>query len=130
MKGRNRISRFFGKGNFQKIEIQLDMIDFVENGIFCTYAPALDLVGYGKTQEAARQSFEVVMQEYIEFTIDKKTLAADLQKHGWTVSDNHLDPPSFTWLLENNAQVKEVYDSHDFSKRTKPVKVPLAHACA
>lgn len=130
MKGRNRISRFFGKGDVQKIEIQLDMIDFVENGIFCTYAPALDLVGYGKTKEAARQSFEIVMQEYIEFTIAKKTLAADLQKHGWTVSDNHLDPPSFTWLLENNAQVKEVYDSHDFSKHTKPVKVPLGHACA
>jgi hypothetical protein len=126
----NRISRFFSKGDIHKIEVRLDMIDFVENDTFITYAPALDLSGYGATRDEAHRSFEVVLEEYMKYTINKKTLAADLSKRGWNVSKKHLNPPSLTWLIENNAQVKEVYDSHDFSKHTRPVKVPLTADCA
>jgi hypothetical protein len=128
MKGNNFISRIFGKVNSEKIEVRLDMIDFVEDGIFYTYAPALDLVGYGKSKNDAHKSFEIVLQEYIAHTISKKTLAADLQRHGWQILDQHPNPPSLTWLLENNEQVKAVYNSHDFSKSTKPVQVPLVYA--
>ena len=112
----------------EKIEVQLDMIDFMDNGLYYTYAPALDIVGYGKSQNEAHESFQIVLDEYIAHTLSEKTLAADLRRHGWKISDQRPNPPSLTWLLENNEQVKAVYDSHDFSKSTKPVKVPLVCA--
>ena|SRR5215469_2598851 len=129
MKGQNLISRIFNKkDNSEKIEVRLDMIDFQENGIFFTYAPALDLSGYGRSQDEAHRSFDIVLQEYISFTTSQKTLTEDLVRHGWYITDQHINPPSLTWLLENNEQAKEVYNSHDFSKSTKPVRVPLVCA--
>ncbi|HEY4063208.1 MAG TPA: hypothetical protein VGM30_14980 [Puia sp.] len=125
----NRISRLFTKDNFQKIEIQLDMIDFHEDGIFYSYAPALDLMGYGKTQEEAFKSWQLMLHEYVKYTTNKKTLAQDLEKYGWSVSGSHLNPPSLTWLLQNNQQVTEVYDKHNFSKSSRQVKMPLAEVC-
>lgn len=129
MSANNRFSRLFAKGKLDKIEVRLDMIDFQDNGIFHTYAPALDLVGYGNTQEEARNSFDTILQEYINYTIHKGTLLSDLEKHGWQVSKKHLDPPSFTWLIQHNQQAKDVFDSHNFSKRTNPVRVPLVADC-
>lgn len=129
MKGSNKITRFFNKRHSEKIVVQLDMIDFQEDGIFCTYSPALDLVGYGNTQQEAHNSWEVVLAEYLKFTVENNTLQKDLTKHGWTVSNDNLTPPPFTWLLVHNDQVKDFYDNYNFTKSSRPVKVPIAADC-
>ena len=47
-----------------KISSELAIFLFKEDDNFIAYSPALDLFGYGKTEEEARSSFNVVLKEY------------------------------------------------------------------
>ena len=127
---KNLFGRIFSKGNVQTIEIEIDLIEFQEDGLYYMYTPALDLIGYGRTKEEAKKSWDIVMQEYFKYTMNKKTFIEDLENHGWSISKKHLNPPSFTWLIQNNEQVSEVVNKHNYYKTTRPVKMPLAEVCA
>lgn len=59
------------KGN---VEAKLDVFIYENDGFMVAYAPALDLMGYGKTVEDAKASFEVVVEDFFETTIKRKTL--------------------------------------------------------
>jgi hypothetical protein len=87
-------------------EVNLMLVLFEEDGIHYAYSPELDLNGYGKTQEEAQRSFEVVLSDYLEFAVRNKTLLADLLKQGWQLSEK-LTPPSFNELLQRNNELAE-----------------------
>ncbi len=61
----------------------MPLIEFKEGDVFILFAPALDISGYGKTEEEAQQSFEVVFEEFIEYTVKKHTLHKELKRLGW-----------------------------------------------
>jgi hypothetical protein len=44
------------------------------HGVHFIYSPHLDLTGYGYSHEEAKQSFEVVLKGFIDYTIKKGTL--------------------------------------------------------
>ena len=67
----------------KKINSELAIFLFKEDDNYITYSPALDLSGYGKTEEDARNSFNVVLKEYFDYSISKGTLYKDLKSHGW-----------------------------------------------
>lgn len=54
---------------------------FREDDNFIAYSPALDLSGYGKTEEDARNSFNIVLKEYFDYAINEGTLYEDLKSH-------------------------------------------------
>jgi len=122
--------KFFKKGNTHTLEITLDTIEFKEGDIFYFYAPALDILGYGNTQQEAKNSWEVMMKEYFAYSLKKNTFVQDLQRHGWTVQKKHLIPPNLSWILQNNDQASEVYNNHNFTKTSRPVKMPAVEYCA
>ena len=130
----NKRNRFLGKlhNNSQRknIEVQVDIIEYNDEGIFYAYSPALDLIGYGTTKVEARQSWEIVLQEYITYTMNKKTLTKDLQSRGWIVRNGNKQfrPPTFSWLLQNNRELVEMYDKYNFQKTSTPITVPFAAA--
>ena len=131
----NKKSRFLGKlsdpNNTQNIEVNIDLIEYDEDGIFYVYSPAFDLVGYGKTQGEARESWETVLAEYFKYTSNKKIFVKDLQDRGWVIKKKkQYISPGISWMLQNNEQLSEVYNNHDFRKTTKPIAVPLQEACA
>jgi hypothetical protein len=115
----------FRKGNKHQINIEVEVIEYQDKNLFYAYTPSLSLVGYGNTVEEARKSWEVVLEEYFRYTTNKQTLVQDLENHGWQVSKNNVNPPSIAWLLQNNQQVSEVYDNHNFYKNSRPVKMDL-----
>ena len=126
------MSKFFGK-YFSKqvgsVTVKVDLIEYQEDDIHYVYSPALDLVGYGKMAAAARESWEVVLQEYFKYAINKNTLEADLTSRGWKQSKKNYQPPTFDWLLKNNNELSDVFNNHDFQKISRPISVPLV-ACA
>jgi hypothetical protein len=79
---RNLIGRIFNKGNAKMVEIEIDLIEFQENGLYYAYTPALDLIGYGHTKHEAHKSWEIVLGEYFKYTMNKSTFIADLENHG------------------------------------------------
>ena len=120
------LGKIFNKQHHKNIEVNVDLIEYSENDIYYVYSPALDLVGYGKNHAEARASWETVLGEYIGYTLNKNTLTKDLVSRGWKVKRNKIvTPPSFTWMLENNSDLTNVYNKHDFSKRSQPVSLPV-----
>ena len=107
------------KGNFvsktanRKVDVKVDLIEFQEDNVWFAFSPALDLIGYGENQIEARKSWEVILQEYITYAINKKTLTKDLQHRGWQIRNNKtvFKPPTFSWMLQNNSQLKDVFNN-------------------
>ena len=96
----------------------LPLISFFEDNCFITYCPALDLSGYGENETEANKSFEEVLSEYFKYTVNKKTLAEDLKKMGWTIRKNmHKNPipPTMGKLLETNEDFNRIFNNLEVS---------------
>lgn len=127
MKNKGRfLGNLLSKKNSKQIEVNVDLIEYLEDDIFFVFSPALDLIGYGKTHSEARQSWETVLEEYVSYTMNKNTLVKDLESRGWSVKGNRVESPSLTWMLKNNADLSNVYNKYDFSKRRHPVSLPIS----
>lgn len=112
------------KGN---VEAKLDVFIYENDGFMVAYAPALDLMGYGKTVDDAKASFEVVVEDFFETTIKLKTLAKYLQEHGWTKESRKVEfiSPLALNILEANKQLQEIF-STDFQKQSLPYNYAIA----
>src|SRR5690606_9995731 len=75
-----------------KIKTDLSLISFVEEGTHIIYSPALDLSGYGNSEEEAKESFQVVLQEFLSYCMNKKTLYTELERLGWSIKRNKKHP--------------------------------------
>src|SRR5579872_6338264 len=89
------------------VDFQLPVISFIEDNTSIIYCPALDLSGYGNDEFEARASLDTVLEEYLTYTMNKKTLWADLKKLGWVIKKNKqkaATPPLMSELLEKNQE--------------------------
>lgn len=115
----------------KKVDVRLSFISFEDSGSQVIYCPALDLSGYGKTEEEARSSFETVLEEFLRYTINKGTLVEDLESLGWkrsrSKSSAKMTPPAISSLLDTNETFREIFDKHQFTK--SDVAVPLPAFC-
>lgn len=113
--------------NNDGIDAQLDVFIYENDGFQIAYAPALDLMGYGKTVDDAKASFEVVIEDFFEFGIQRKTLDTYLKEHGWTKESKAVEfkSPQAWLILQKNKQLQEIFTS-DFQKQT----VPFVHSFA
>jgi hypothetical protein len=110
-----------------KIRCNLPLIIFKEESNIITYCPALDISGYGSTEAEAKKSFEKTLSEYFRYTVNKKTLAEDLRKQGWTIKKNLKKeplPPTLALLLERNEDFSRIFNNHDFQKRNTTIDIP------
>lgn len=48
------------------VEAMLDVFIYENDGFKIAYAPALDLMGYGKTVDDAKSSFEIVAEDFLD----------------------------------------------------------------
>lgn len=124
-------AKLFNKTHRQNIEVTVDIIEYQEEDIFYVYSPALDLIGYGQNDQEARQSWEVILEEYLDYALNKKTLIKDLQSRGWVVKGKkQFKPPTFSWMLQHNEQLTDMYNKHNFHKTSRPISVPFAEVYA
>ena len=108
------------------VEAKLDVFIYENDGCQIAYAPALDLMGYGRTVDEAKASFEVVVEDFFETSIQMKTLAEYLKQHGWVKEARKvefLSPQG--WNILENQQLQDIF-STDFQKQTMPVSCALA----
>lgn len=102
----NGIKASFNRGDHH-VNVELNILSFEEDGIKYVYSPALDLTGYGNSEDEAMKSFKVMLEEFIHYTENKKTIYKELERLGWTVNvkKRRVQPPADEQLLEDN----EVY---------------------
>ena len=108
------------------ISVWLDVFSYKDNGVQMMYAPSLDLCGYGATVDDAKQSFEVVVSEYLRFGLENQTLETDLRAHGWKSGSEmqEFESPDILSLIRRNKQLQKVM-RNDYRKVSKRLSVPV-----
>ena len=107
------------------IKVGLTLISFEEDNILFVYCPALDLTGYGYTEDEAKESFSQTLKIHINYTTRKKTFFKDLEKHGWVIKNRKRPKsPDFDYLLKNNKQFKEIVNKRNFTKYSQEIQLP------
>ena len=114
----------------EKIEIksmELSLISYKDDEAYYWYCPALELTGYGDDEKQAQASFKIVLEEYIRYTTENQTLVADLKSLGWKITQkgNKLIPPKIAETLQKNTELTDIFNKHDFVKRSIPVNIPF-----
>ena len=100
-----------------------------ENNIHFIYSPHLDLTGYGHNLNEARKSFEIVFEDFIDYTLKKKTLGKVLTKLGWELKGTLKRPkkvlaPSIASVIKENDFVSEIFDKYPVNTYHQEVGIP------
>jgi hypothetical protein len=103
------------------VKANLSVFMFKEGDIYHAYCPELDLVGYDKTKEGARKSFELVLRDYLEYTIQNGTLEQDLLNHGWRKSKSGIVTEPTPSMMLRRSQLRKVLGKSEFNKYSIPV---------
>lgn len=108
------------------LSVTLDVYVFMDGDSYIAYSPALDLSGYGDSEQAAKDSFSIVMDEYIAYGVSRRTLVKDLRAHGWKVrslKQRKMSAPSFDTLLRSNDTFKDILENKEYRKIAEPFPV-------
>jgi hypothetical protein len=94
----------------------MPVVLFQEEGVWYAHCAALEITGYGSSEEEARQSFEVMLVEFFQYGSETGNLHAELKRLGWRVEQH--TPPAFETLISKDPTLKDLFD-------TKPVKTVI-----
>ncbi len=112
------------------VKVRLLLFHFEdENKINFIYSPHLDLTGYGNSTEEAQYSFGIVLEDFVDYTLKKKTLGKVLHQLGWTVKGLPQRPkkvivPSITSIIKNNKYISEIFDKYPVSTFHQEIGLP------
>ena len=109
-----------------KISLNVGVYIFQEDNVYISYCPALDLSGYGETENAAKTSFGQTLGMYIEYCLHKNTLVKDLQKHGWKIKSmkqKRIKAPDINTMMSMNPEFREIIENKDYVKYSESVNI-------
>lgn len=117
------------EANGENIRIALSLVEFSEDNNVIIYSPALDLSGYGITEEEAKRSFEVALEEFIRYTTTQKTLDTVLRSLGWSIrgpkSKPTYNPPKDSEMIVSNPLYSDIVNNKAYKVSTKEVVFSL-----
>ena len=107
-------------------KVNLQVLVFEEENIYFAYMPSLDLTGYGKSEEEAKESLTIVLDEFFRYTLDKNTLFIEMQRLGWKIKSKKkpLYAPQMSDLINSNEQLKEIVNSRQYTTLNYQVDIP------
>jgi len=128
------MSHYIFEGKYQNssssVKVRLLLFQFKdENNVHFIYSPHLDLSGYGNNTEEARKSFGIVFEDFIDYTLKKKTLSKVLTELGWELKGSAKRPkkilaPSITSVIMDNKYVSEIFDKYPVNTYHQEVGLP------
>jgi len=113
------------------VKVRLLLFHFQdENRTHFIYSPHLDLTGYGNGLSEAKSSFEIVFEDFVDYTIKKKTLGKVLTDLGWELKGTEKRPkkliaPSITSVINDNKYVSEILDKYPVNTFHQEVGLPI-----
>jgi hypothetical protein len=119
--------RAAGKFNINAagVKFNLPLIKFQEEDVYFIYSPALDLTGYGRTEEEAKASFGETIDQFLDYTIKKKTLFSELRKLGWKVTKKKISQsPSLVDMITKNNYLAEIFEQKQYQKLNQTISIP------
>jgi len=119
------------KGKFShkqtEIGVDIELVQFEEDGIFYVLSPALDLTGYGKDENEAQTSFSIVLKEFIEYAVIKHTLLKELKRLGWHIKGKEfkvIKAPSLPTLIPKNPELAALFTSKRVTTVPRKIMIP------
>lgn len=109
------------QGYFQ---IEVPLILFEEDELFYAHIPPLDITGYGKTEQEATESLEVMLDEFFSYTTKNHSLEKVLKKLGWKKKPT-VKYPSISDMISQNELLKETIDNRRSRIERKNIKMPM-----
>jgi hypothetical protein len=129
------MTQYIFKSDFKSkegvVKVNLLLVHFTdENDVDLIYSPHLDLTGYGKNLIDAKKSFKIVFEDFIDYTLKKKTLGKVLLDLGWEVKGNKKMPkkvlaPSIASVISSNDYVSEIFDKYPVNTYHQEVGIPV-----
>lgn len=88
--------------------------------------PSFDLTGYGNTEDEAKESLTVVLDEFLRYTLNKNTLFIEMQRLGWKIKSKKkpMYAPQMSDLINTNEQLKDIVNSKQYTTSNYQVNVP------
>jgi hypothetical protein len=128
------MKHFQYKGKFSNskgvLDFEIPLISFIDDNTHIIYCPVLDLSGYGNDETEARKSFDTVLEEFLAYTNNKKTLWTDLKNLGWTIKKSkkkpEATPPPLSALLDTNEEFSRIFNNYPFKKYNTAITLPAA----
>lgn len=113
------------------IIVNVPVMLFKEDDMHIAYIPVLDISGYGEDEDAAKESLNVCLDMYFNYTHNKNTLAADLMMHGWIIrkKTKPFVAPEISKLLSKNSYLKNIFDSRKYTMDRMDLSIPQNAAC-
>jgi hypothetical protein len=103
---------------------------FKEDGLCFVYTPALEIISYDKTERTSEASFKTMLEEFFNYTVNKKTLAKTLTDLGWSIHPRSKFKkavcPDILTMAENNADFKEILNTKEYQKVDYPMPIPAS----
>ena len=119
------------RSNEASVRVRLLLVQFKdENNVHFIYSPHLDLTGYGTDSDEAKKSFEIVFEDFVDYTLKKKTLGKVLTSLGWELKGSPKKPkellaPSIKSVIKDNEYVSEIFDKYPVNTYHKEVGLPV-----
>ena len=88
-----------------QVNVNLVTFIFKQGDNYVTLAPSIELSGYGDSKEDSNDSFNVVLEEFISYSLENKILADNLIKLGWNFEEDEHPGE-----LDYNIYSKEISD--------------------
>lgn len=118
------------KGTFKapsgdRIATQLFVLLFMDDNSYIAYCPAINVYGYGATEQEAKDSFEVCLDEFFTYTLNKGTLFDELSLLGWKCKNKkNPKPPTLAHLISKNEEVADIWNHKNFTKFDRSIIIP------
>jgi hypothetical protein len=117
------------KNKTAEVRIKLLLFHFEdENSIHFIYSPHLDLTGYGHTFEEAKKSFQIVLDDFLDYTYKNKTLKKTLSDLGWDINMNDnsgIILPGITSVIKDNQYISELFDKYSITTYHQEISLAL-----
>jgi GTP-binding protein EngB required for normal cell division len=112
--------------NEGKYHVGLSLIEFEEENVIIIYSPALDLSGYGYSQEEAKSSFSEALKEFFRYTSNKNSLKLVLENLGWLINGSkkkpRFNPPKDSELVVNNPVYNDIVNNKSYKVSREEVE--------
>ena len=99
-------------------QVGLSLIEFNENDVTIVYSPALNISGYGYNSDEAKNSFNIALHEFFQYTNNKKTFDKVLKELGWTFKGSKKKPkmeaPLNSDLIAKNPLYNDIINSINY----------------
>jgi hypothetical protein len=97
----NKIVNGSFKSSKAEVKLTVPVFMFEEGTIHIVYCPLLDLSGYGNTEDEAKESFRVTLDEFLRYTTNKNTLHDELVRLGWHIKKKTWIAPDLEELIKD-----------------------------